>query len=54
MGMMVVAARQLSSIFRNYARDGYFPFTSYEWGPSANDERHLITLAGVVDLPKRL
>ncbi|MFZ0954839.1 MAG: carboxypeptidase regulatory-like domain-containing protein [Candidatus Sulfotelmatobacter sp.] len=41
-----------TTAFRNYARDGYFPFASSEWGPSANDERHHITLAGVVDLPK--
>jgi hypothetical protein len=41
-----------TTIFRNYARDGYHPFASYEWGPSTNDERHHITLAGVVDLPK--
>lgn len=38
--------------FRNYARDGYHPFASYEWGPMTNDERHHITIAGVVDLPK--
>jgi outer membrane receptor protein involved in Fe transport len=38
--------------FRNYSRNGYFPFASYEWGPSNNDERHHITVAGVVDLPK--
>jgi outer membrane receptor protein involved in Fe transport len=38
--------------FRDYARDGYHPFASYEWGPSNNDERHHITVAGVVDLPK--
>ncbi len=38
--------------FRNYARDGYHPFASYEWGPMTNDERHHITVAGVVDLPK--
>jgi outer membrane receptor protein involved in Fe transport len=41
-----------TTAFRNYARNGYFPFASYEWGPSANDERHHITLAGMVDLPK--
>ncbi len=41
-----------TTIFRNYARDGYHPFAPYEWGPGANDERHHITLAGVVDLPK--
>ena len=38
--------------FRNYARNGYAPFASYEWGPSPNDERHHITVASVVDLPK--
>jgi outer membrane receptor protein involved in Fe transport len=41
-----------TTIFRNYARDGYHPFASYEWGPSVNDERHHITVAGLVDLPK--
>ncbi len=41
-----------TTIFRNYARDGYRPFAPYEWGPGANDERHHITLAGVVELPK--
>ena len=38
--------------FRNYARDGYHPFASAEFGPMSNDERHHITIAGVVDLPK--
>jgi hypothetical protein len=38
--------------FRNYPRNAYAPFASYEWGPSPNDERHHITVAGVVDLPK--
>ena len=41
-----------TTIFRNYARDGYHPFASNEWGPSFNDERHHITLAGLVELPK--
>ena len=41
-----------TTIFRNYARDGYHPFAPYEWGPGSNDERHHITLASVVDLPK--
>ncbi len=41
-----------TTIFRNYARDGYHPFASYEWGPSINDERHHITVAGLIDLPK--
>ena len=38
--------------FRNYARDGYHPFASYEWGPMSNDERHHITISGLVNLPK--
>jgi outer membrane receptor protein involved in Fe transport len=41
-----------TTAFRNYARDGYKPFASYEWGPGNNDERHHITIASVVDLPK--
>jgi len=40
------------SAFRNYARDGYNPFASYEWGPSSQDERHHITVSGLVQLPK--
>ena len=38
--------------FRNYPRDAYAPFAPYEWGPSPNDERHHITLSGIVDLPR--
>jgi outer membrane receptor protein involved in Fe transport len=38
--------------FRNYPKLSTAPFASWEWGPSPNDERHHITLAGVVDLPK--
>jgi outer membrane receptor protein involved in Fe transport len=41
-----------TTIFRNYARDGYQPFASYEWGPMTNDERHHITVSGLVELPK--
>ena len=40
------------SAFRNYARDGYHPFAPYEFGPTSNDERHHITISGLVDLPK--
>ena len=40
------------SSFRAYPRVAYAPFASYEWGPSANDERHHITVSGVVNLPK--
>ncbi len=40
-----------TTIFRNYARDGYAPLSPAEWGPSTNDERHHITLSGIVDLP---
>jgi hypothetical protein len=38
--------------FRNYPRLSTNPFASYEWGPSPNDERHHITLSGIVDLTK--
>ena len=38
--------------FRNYPKLATAPFASWEWGPSPNDERHHITVAGVVDLPK--
>ncbi len=40
------------SSFRNYPRLTTAPFASWEWGPSPNDERHHITVAGVVNLPK--
>jgi outer membrane receptor protein involved in Fe transport len=38
--------------FRNYPKLTTAPFASWEWGPSPNDERHHITVAGVIDLPK--
>jgi hypothetical protein len=38
--------------FRNYPKLATAPFASWEWGPSPNDERSHITVAGVVDLPK--
>jgi hypothetical protein len=38
--------------FRNYPKLSTDPFASWEWGPSPNDERHHITVAGVIDLPK--
>jgi hypothetical protein len=38
--------------FRNYPRLASNPFASYEWGPNPNDERHHITISGIVDLPK--
>jgi len=38
--------------FRNYPKLSTAPFASWEWGPSPNDERNHITLAGVVNLPK--
>ncbi len=37
--------------FRDYPRLSNAPFASYEWGPSPNDERHHVTLSGIVDLP---
>jgi len=38
--------------FRNYPRVASDPFASYEWGPSPNDERHHVTLSGIIDMPK--
>jgi outer membrane receptor protein involved in Fe transport len=38
--------------FRNYPRLSLAPFASYEWGPSPNDERHHISLSGIIDMPK--
>jgi len=37
--------------FRNYPRLAANPFASYEWGPSPNDERHHVTVSGIVELP---
>ncbi len=37
--------------FRNYPRDPRFPFASYEYGPTFNDERHHVTLSGIAQLP---
>ncbi len=42
------------SAFRNYARDGYDPFASYEFGPSSNDERHHITVVDSSICPRDL
>jgi outer membrane receptor protein involved in Fe transport len=38
--------------FRNYPRVAFDPFASYEYGPSPNDERHHVTISGIVDLGK--
>jgi len=38
--------------FRNYPRLATNPFASYEWGPDFNDERHHVTVSGMVDLTK--
>jgi hypothetical protein len=38
--------------FRDYPRIASNPFASYEYGPSPNDERHHVTLSGLIDLPK--
>ena len=37
--------------FRDYPRLSTAPFASYEWGPTPNDERHHVTVSGIVDLP---
>jgi hypothetical protein len=39
------------TFFRNYSRDGRFPLSPVEFGPSTTDERHHITFSGIVDLP---
>ena len=38
--------------YRNYPVNAYNPFASYEWGPDFNDERHHVTVSGMIDLPK--
>ena len=38
--------------FRNYPRLSTNPFASYEWGPSPNDERHHVTVSGLINLAK--
>ncbi|HUI55045.1 MAG TPA: TonB-dependent receptor [Bryobacteraceae bacterium] len=38
--------------FRNYPRLATNPLASYEWGPNPNDERHHITVSGIIDLGK--
>jgi outer membrane receptor protein involved in Fe transport len=40
------------TFFRNYSRDGYHALGPQEWGPATTDERHHVTLSGIVDLPK--
>jgi len=37
--------------FRYYPRDPRNPFSPFEFGPSFNDERHHVTIAGTVNLP---
>jgi outer membrane receptor protein involved in Fe transport len=37
--------------FRDYPRLSTNAFASYEYGPTPNDERHHITVSGIVDLP---
>ncbi|MCU1285975.1 MAG: TonB-dependent receptor [Acidobacteriales bacterium] len=38
--------------FRNYPRNSYDPLGAAEFGPSPNDERHHVTISGIVDLGK--
>jgi outer membrane receptor protein involved in Fe transport len=37
--------------FRNYPRLATNFLAPYEWGPSPNDERHHVTVSGIVNLP---
>ena len=41
-----------SGSFRNYPVLSTDPFAKYNWGPSPNDERHHVTLSGIVEIPK--
>jgi Carboxypeptidase regulatory-like domain len=43
-----------AATYRNYPRLATNPFAPYEWGPDFNDERHHVTVSGIVDLPKGL
>ncbi len=45
---------EAGSSFRNYPRDPQNPFSPFELGPSFNDERHHVTIAGTVNLPWRM
>jgi hypothetical protein len=40
-----------ASSFRNYPALSTDPFAKYNWGPTPNDERHHVTVSGLVDLP---
>jgi hypothetical protein len=40
--------------YRYYPRDPQKPFSPFEYGPSFNDERHHVTIAGTVNLPWRM
>jgi hypothetical protein len=40
-----------SGSFRNYPRDPLHPFSSFELGPSFNDERHHVTVSGIWNMP---
>ena len=40
-----------STSYRSYPRLSTNPFAIYEFGPSPNDERHHVTVSGIVDLP---
>ena len=41
----------VGNTFRNYPRDPQNPFSQFEFGPTTNDERHHLTLAGIANLP---
>ena len=41
----------LASGFRNYPALSTDPFAKYNWGPTPNDERHHVTVSGLIDLP---
>jgi hypothetical protein len=41
-----------STSFRNYPALATDALAPWEWGPSPNDERHHITVSGIINLPK--
>ncbi|HEY7210769.1 MAG TPA: carboxypeptidase regulatory-like domain-containing protein [Bryobacteraceae bacterium] len=40
------------SSFRNYPRLSTASLAGFEYGPSPNDERHHVTISGIIELPK--
>jgi len=39
------------ALYHSYAKDPYKQLNSQDWGPNPNDERHHVTISGLVKLP---